>query len=136
MSVSMRSAAGRTAAARSRSAGMPAAGPGRGRLSPGGWRTVTGPSSSALPARAWTSAPELGALVSGGVVRPVRAPFLARMLISDVATAGADDAWLAAGGGLDRSGRFRRLVAARWDGTSWHQVPLPAGVRALYSLST
>ena len=60
MSVSMRSAAGRTAAARSRSAGMPAAGPGRGRLSPGDWRTVTGPSSSALPARAWTSAPEPG----------------------------------------------------------------------------
>src|SRR6266704_1869683 len=60
MSGFMRSAAGRTAAARSRSAGMPRAGPGRGRSSPRAWRTVTGPSSSALPARAWTSAPEPG----------------------------------------------------------------------------
>jgi len=60
MSGSMRSAAGRTAAARSRSAGMPAAGPGRGRSSPGGWRTVTGPSSSARPAKAWTSPPGTG----------------------------------------------------------------------------
>ena len=39
---------------------MPRAGPGHGRSSPGGWRTVTGPSSSAPPARAWTSAPEPG----------------------------------------------------------------------------
>ncbi len=60
MSGSMRSAAGRTAAARSRSAGMPPAGPCRGRSSPGGWRTVTGPSASALPAKAWTSPPGTG----------------------------------------------------------------------------
>jgi len=39
---------------------MPAAGPGRGRSSPGGWRTVTGPSSSARPAKAWTSPPGTG----------------------------------------------------------------------------
>ena len=56
----MRSAADQAAAARSRSAGIPPAGPGRGRSSPGVWRTVTGPSSSARPARAWTSAPEPG----------------------------------------------------------------------------
>ena len=60
MSGSMRSAAGRTAGARSRSAGMPPAGPGPGRSSPAAWRTVTGPSSSARPAKAWTSAPEPG----------------------------------------------------------------------------
>jgi len=39
---------------------MPRAGLGRCRSSPRAWRTVTGPSSSALPARAWTSAPEPG----------------------------------------------------------------------------
>ena len=39
---------------------MRLAGPGRGRSSPGAWRTVTGPSSSARPAKAWTSAPEPG----------------------------------------------------------------------------
>ena len=40
MSGSTRSGAGRDAAARSRSAGMLRAGPGRGRSSPGAWRTV------------------------------------------------------------------------------------------------
>ena len=39
---------------------MPAAGPGRGRSSPVRWRTVTGPSSSARPAKAWTSPPGTG----------------------------------------------------------------------------
>jgi integrase len=39
---------------------MPPARPGRGRSSPGAWPTVTGPNSSALPAKAWTSAPEPG----------------------------------------------------------------------------
>ena len=39
---------------------MPPAGPGRGRSSPGAWRTVTGPSSSARPARAWDFSPGTG----------------------------------------------------------------------------
>ena len=51
MSGSMRSAAGRTAAAPSRSAGTPPAGPGRGRSSPRVWRTVTGPNSPRGPQR-------------------------------------------------------------------------------------
>jgi len=63
MSGSMRSGAGRTAAARSRSAGMQAAGPRRGLSLPGAWRTVTGPSSSARPAKALTSARNLGTSV-------------------------------------------------------------------------
>jgi hypothetical protein len=39
---------------------MPTAAPGRGLSSPWAWRRVTGPSSSALSARAWTSAPGTG----------------------------------------------------------------------------
>ena len=51
--------------ARSRSAGMPPGGLDHGRSSPGAWRTVTGPSSSALPARAGTSTWNRGTGVLG-----------------------------------------------------------------------
>ena len=55
---------------------MPAARPGRGRSSPGAWRTVTGPSSSALPARAWTSAPEPGNRRPGPTPEPATISWL------------------------------------------------------------
>jgi hypothetical protein len=67
------------------------------------------------------------ALVSGGVVRQVHQAFLKNVYIWGLASDGAADAWLV-GGARDRHGRFEGVVAARWDGTSWHQVPAPAGV--------
>ncbi len=73
--------------------------------------------------------------VSGGVVRQMRTALLSGVYVSSMATDGASGTWLA-GGARDRHDRFRGEVVARWDGSAWHQVPVPAGAGAVWSLST
>jgi len=82
----------------------------------------------------WPTLRPFLALVSGGVVRRVRAGLLSRVYVSAMASDGAADTWLA-GVARDQKGHFREVVA-RWDGTSWHQIPAPAGARTVWSLST
>jgi hypothetical protein len=64
MSGFMRSGGG-IAVVRSRCAGMPRVGRGRGRSSPAGWLIVTGLSWSARPGSAWSSAPGRGSRPGG-----------------------------------------------------------------------
>ena len=72
----------------------------------------------------WTSYRPFLALVSGGGVHRVRAAFLNGVDVSAMASDGTAEAWLA-GGARDRKGHFPGQVMARWDGTSWHEVPVP-----------
>jgi hypothetical protein len=60
------------------------------------------------------------ALVSGGVARRLRAPWMKGLYIMDMASDGTASTWLAGGmpGGA---------LVARWDGRSWHRTALPAG---------
>jgi hypothetical protein len=82
----------------------------------------------------WPSFRPYLALVSGGVVRPVRAAWLSGVYVTAMAGGGADT-WLG-GAARDRHGRFLGPVIARWHGTSWYQVPVPTDARAVWSLST
>jgi hypothetical protein len=75
------------------------------------------------------------ALVSGGAVHQVRAALLGDVYVWALASDGTADTWLV-GGARSSTGRFLGVVAARWDGTSWHQVRAPQGVDGLTSLST
>jgi hypothetical protein len=75
------------------------------------------------------------ALVSGGVVSRVRTGLLSGAGASAMASDGAADTWLA-GDVRDVRGRFLRPLVARWDGKSWHEVPMPAGARTIFWLST
>jgi hypothetical protein len=75
------------------------------------------------------------ALVSDRVVRRARVGLLSGVYVTSMASDGPADTWLA-GAARDKNGHFRGEVVARWDGTSWHQVPAPAGARAVWSLST
>jgi hypothetical protein len=62
------------------------------------------------------------------------APFLSRVFVTDLAADGDDDAWLA-GRSYSVTGQDQGLVVARWDGTTWHRVQLPAQVAAVEGLS-
>jgi len=79
------------------------------------------------PGADFTSDMPFLARMSDGVVRQVHQAFLKNVYVWALASDGAAEAWLV-GGARDRHGRFEGVVAARWDGTSWHQVPAPAGV--------
>ena len=83
----------------------------------------------------WPSFRQYLALVSGGVVRPVRAALLSGVYVSAMAGDGAADTWLG-GAASDRHNRFLGPVAAWWNGTAWHRIPVPPGARAIQSLST
>src|SRR5262249_47127746 len=82
----------------------------------------------------WPTLRPFLALVSGGVVRRVRAGLLSRVYVSAMASDGAADTWLA-GVARDQKGHFRDVVA-RWDGTSWHQIPAPPGAPTVWPLTT
>ncbi len=79
------------------------------------------------PGADFTSDRPFLARMSDGVVRQVHQAFLKNVYVWALASDGSAEAWLV-GGARDRHGRFEGVVAARWDGTSWHQVPAPAGV--------
>jgi hypothetical protein len=76
------------------------------------------------------------ALVSGGVVHPMRPPSRWWHVFTVALTSrGGADTWLA-GGGRDRQLRWQGPVLERWDGASWHTVPDPvAAGPALLSTS-
>jgi len=74
------------------------------------------------------------ALVSGGAVCPVRAGLLSTTTVTAMAGDGSGGVWLA-GRVHERHGPHLRALVARWNGTSWHQVPAPPGVRAVWSMS-
>lgn len=72
------------------------------------------------------------ALVSGGVIHQVRSGPLSGVAVSAMASAGRSAGktvtWLA-------GGRGQRSVLGWWDGTSWHEVPWPAGAGRVFALS-
>jgi hypothetical protein len=75
------------------------------------------------------------ALVSGGVIRQEHAAFLSDVYLGVMASHGIADTFLV-GGARNASGRQTGLVAARWDGTSWHKIPAPSAAGLVASFST
>jgi hypothetical protein len=73
------------------------------------------------------------ALVSDGIVHPVRTGLVRGAAVTAMGGDGSG-MWLA-GSAHGRHGPHRQVVVARWDGTSWKQVPAPPGARAVGSLS-
>jgi hypothetical protein len=86
------------------------------------------------PGSSWTSERPYLALVSGGVVRQEQPALLKDVYVGVMASDGSSDTFLV-GGARDARGRSRGLVAARWDGTSWHRIPAPEAAGAITSLS-
>jgi hypothetical protein len=69
---------------------------------------------------AWVWGTGYLALVSGGVVRRLQAPWLKGLYIMAVVSDGAADTWLV--------GNLKSWpLAEHWDGRSWHRIALPAG---------
>jgi hypothetical protein len=76
---------------------------------------------SALSGRsAWVWGSGYLALVTGGVVRRLRAPWIRGLYIMDMASDGTADTWLA-------GGTPAGALVAHWDGNLWHKTALPAG---------
>ena len=82
----------------------------------------------------WPSYRPFLALVSEGAVRQMRPALLRDVSVSSIASGGTADSWLA--GSRFRGRRFLGQVVARWDGTSWLRVPVPAGARAVWPEGT
>jgi hypothetical protein len=69
---------------------------------------------------AWVWAPDYLALVSGGIVRRLQAPWMKSLYIADVASDGTANTWVA---GRTLAG----TLVMHWDGRSWRRTALPAG---------
>ncbi len=74
------------------------------------------------------------ALVSAGVVRPAGAGLPAGVFVGSIAGDAAGGTWLA-GVARGRPGQASRQLMARWNGTSWSEVPVPAGPGVAVALS-
>ena len=81
----------------------------------------------------WNTFRPFLALVSGGVITRPLAGLPGGVGVSILASDGAADTWLS-GGIRGRHGQTSAVVA-RWDGTSWHEIPAPPGEGATFSLS-
>jgi hypothetical protein len=83
----------------------------------------------------WATFRPFLALVSGGVIRHLGRGLLSGVYVHTMASDGAANTWLA-GGTRGRHGHFVRELVAQWNGSVWHEIPVPAGARAVLGLST